>query len=170
MRDDLKTNPISWYIFTVNTAAWGGAGAARKLNSLWAHNKGSEVEFLLSYVGEGHSAIQEMFRKAVIKARQLTSRAGALISQQAPNFTSITPSPSRLCYVFPSLYWFNTPLTTPSLLSVLIFPSSGCLWTLYFHFQAHESSATCIFVIYKLCWYTYANRHLYKEDFDIVSF
>lgn len=109
MRDDLKTNPISWYVFTVNTAACGGAGAARKLNSLWADDKGSEVEFLLSCVGEGHSAIQAMFSKAVIKARQLRSRAGALISQQAPNFTSITPSPSRLCYVFLSLYWFNPP-------------------------------------------------------------
>lgn len=110
MRDDLKANPIGWYMFTVNTAAWGGAGAARKLNSLRADGKGSEVEFLLSCVGEGHSAIQAMFSRAVIKARQLRSGAGALISQQAPNFTSITPSPSRLCCVFPSLYWFdNTP-------------------------------------------------------------
>lgn len=146
MRDDLKTNPISWYIFTVNTAAWGGAGAARKLNSLWADDKGSEVEFLLRCVGEGHSAIQAMFSKAVIKARQLGSRAGALISQQAPNFTSLTPSPSCLCYVTPAL-----SLWPP--LSVLIFPSSDWLWTLYFHFQAHKSLAPSLFAIYRLCWY-----------------
>lgn len=57
---------------------------------------------------------------------------------------------------------------TPPLLSVLIFPSSGWPRTLYFHLQPHKSSATSLFVIYRLCWYTYANRHLYEEDFEVV--
>lgn len=67
------------------------------------------MEFLLSCVGEGHSAVQAMFSKAVIKARQLRSRAGALISRQAPNFTSITPSALDVCVMCSPLFIGLTP-------------------------------------------------------------
>lgn len=87
--------------------AWGGGGQ-------WEERVCLRGGFCLAgvavAVGGGHFVIPTMLHKSVIKARQLRSHAGALISQQASTSTSVPPSPSSSSSLFSSLHRFNSSI------------------------------------------------------------
>lgn len=64
MRNNIMTNPVSRYIFTVNILAGGGsAWAARQLNFLGGQCKRAFVKTGLFRWGGGHFAIPAMRHK-----------------------------------------------------------------------------------------------------------
>lgn len=110
MRNDLMTNAISWSVyFTANTPAGGG----RAWWSGWfSSGYGGSVCWERFGWGGGVNLPFPQRSMSVIEVCQLRSHVGALISQQAPTSSSITPSSAStlMCFLLIGL--------TPALSSV----------------------------------------------------
>lgn len=127
MRNDLMTNAISWSVFYSKHPSWRWQGMMK-----WLVFIGGMVEVFV----ERGSVVNLPFPQrsmSVIEVRQLRSHVGALISQQAPTSSSITPSSAStlMCFLLIGL--------TPALSSV------WCLHSVLLFYLLIESSTPLLF-------------------------